>query len=232
MKKYILICVALLLGVLYAAAQNPFIRDQESIYLKVTTDKVGIGVAPGASKVTIGSVAGEIPLSLKGYSSPYNPYLALYSSNNVAIWKLYANPNWFTIGNSSDTTTALLVGKISKLWMKINGTLSLPAVISTAATLGTANITTATIGTTTATKSTADTAIATVATIGKVTATKSTADTTIATISTLGTATATSVNTGVFEATDTTGIILSNAAGTRYRIFVTASGAVSITALQ
>lgn len=214
MKKFIAIFAVLLLAGLYATAQNPFIKDQDEVYLKVSTDKIGIGLPPTTAKVTIGSVAGEIPLAVKGYSSPYNPYLALYSSDGIAIWRLFANPNWFTIGDTQDTTSALIVGKIPLDWIKVNGTLSATKLIGTSGTITTLGATTATLAT---------------AGVTTLTATSGTITTLGATTATLATASTTTLTTARLTATDSTGLYLYNAAGTRYRIFVTASGAVSIT---
>lgn len=214
MKKFIAIITVLLLAGLFAAAQNPFIKDQEEVYLKVSTDKVGIGLPPTTAKVTIGSVAGEVPLAIKGYSSPYNPYLALYSSDGIAIWRLFANPNWFSIGASQDSTTALMVGKISRSWVKFNATVSATKVLATTGTITTLGSTTATLATAGVTTLTATTG--TITTLG-------------ATAATLATASTTTLTTTYFSASDTLGLYLYNAAGTRYRIFVTASGTVSIT---
>lgn len=124
MKKLFTLFSILLLSGLIGMAQNPFLKDQSLIYLKVNTDKVGIGAAPTSDKVSITSVAGEIPLGLKGYAGQWNPYISLYNSNSTAIWKLYANAEWWTIGNTMDTTLALLVGRSSKGWLKVNGVLS------------------------------------------------------------------------------------------------------------
>jgi hypothetical protein len=124
MKKIITLFTILMLSGLMLYAQNPFLKDQSLIYLKVNTDKVGIGAAPTSDKVTISSVAGETPLGLKGYPGQWNPFISLYNSNSTAIWKLYANADWWTIGQTMDTTLALLVGRSSKGWLKVNGVLS------------------------------------------------------------------------------------------------------------
>jgi len=189
MKKITGIIAILLFAGLFATAQNPFIKDQDDIYLKVTTNKVGIGLMPGSEKLTVGSVAGEGPLALKGYSSPYSPYVALYSSDDVAIWKLFASPAWWTIGTTRDTTSALIVGKNSLAWLKINGTLAATRLHATTGTV-------TTLSSTTATMTTANT---------------------------------TTLSTNHFTASDSLGLYLYNAAGTRYRVFVTSSGTVSIT---
>lgn len=124
MKKIITFFTLLLLAAVVVTAQNPFLKDQNEVYLKVSTDKVGIGISPSTDKLIIGSVAGEPVLGLKGYPNHYNPYITLYNSNHVPIWKLFANANWFTIGASRDTLMALLVGRPNAGWLKINGTLA------------------------------------------------------------------------------------------------------------
>lgn len=134
MKKLFTLFSILLLSGLIGMAQNPFLKEQSLIYLKVDTDKVGIGCAPTADKVTIKSLGGETPLGLKGYTNHYNPFITCYNSNSVAVWKLFANPDWWTIGTSSDTTTALMVGRFSSQWLKINGTFSAGEVRSTTGT--------------------------------------------------------------------------------------------------
>jgi hypothetical protein len=182
MKKIILILLILSIAGL-AAAQNPFLRDGNDIHLKISTDKVGIGTGALSDKVTIASVAAETPLGIIGYPNHYNPYIALYNSDKVAIWKLYAATDWFTIGSTMDTTLALFVGKISKDWIKINGTGSFTKVIGTTIT-----------GTT-------------------------------GTITTLGSTTATLTH---LETTDTTGIVLYNKNGTKYRVYISNSGAVRV----
>jgi hypothetical protein len=178
MKKIITTLTILLLSGLMVMAQNPFLKDQSLIYLKVDTDKVGIGSAPTADKVTIKSVAGETPLGLKGFTGQWNPYIACYNSNSTAIWRLFANPDWFTIGNTKDTTLALMVGKINKNWLRFNGTGSFTKIIGTTGTIATLGSTTATIT--------------------------------------------------HLETTDTTGIVLYNHAGTKYRLYISAGGAVKV----
>ncbi len=188
MKKFIALLSVLLLAGLMVSAQNPFLKDQNDVYLKVETDKVGIGGPVAADKVSIYSVTGETPLGLFGYPNHFNPYITLYNSNGVKIWRLFANQNWFTIGSTKDTSNALIVGKILKSWLKFNATLSVRKLISP---------------------------------IGEFTAT--TAST--ATVTTFYSTTAKVTD---MEVTDTTGIVLSRSDGTRYRIFVTASGSISI----
>lgn len=188
MKKFIALLSLLLLVGLIVSAQNPFLKDQSDVYLKVETDKVGIGGPVAADKVSIYSVTGETPLGLFGYPNHFNPYITLYNSNGVKIWRLFANQNWFTIGDTKDTNNALIVGKISKNWIRFNATIYARKVISP---------------------------------IGAFTAT--TAGT--ATITTLYSTTAKVAD---MEVTDTTGIVLSRSDGTRYRIFVTESGSISI----
>lgn len=184
---------------LFVEAQNPWVKDQDEVYLRMNTDKIGIGVYPGAPKVTIGSVAGETPLALKGYSSPYNPYITLYSSDDVAIWKLFANSSWWTIGSTRDTTTALIVVKNSKNWIRINGTLYATKLKSNSGEF--TDVTASTLTTTTIVSN-------------------------IAQLATASTVTHTTVH---FEATDSTGLYLYSSDGTRYRIFITTSGTVSTT---
>ena len=67
MKKiFPILCLFILVG-WNVAAQNPFLKDGSNIFLKTSTDKVGIGTASTSDKVTIASVAGETILGLKGY---------------------------------------------------------------------------------------------------------------------------------------------------------------------
>lgn len=320
MKKLFLLFTILLLAGVIGMAQNPFIKDQDEVYLKVQTDKVGIGIPPTSDKLTIGSVAGETTLGLKGTANYYNPYITLYNSNAVAVWKLFANPDWFVIGKSRDTTQALIVGRLDDDWLKINGTVAATKMQATTAaytnlTAGTATVTTlvSTTGTITNLSSTAA-AVTSItaddATVGALTLTGVASTKTITTegnITVSGTITLTgniygdgsfnygddytnvwrpfvvpqqgipysrvsfeniadvyiqakgslsqvlalqrdttgptakinlpnvnlitaqTVTATHFEATDTTGMVLTNASGTRYRIFVTASGSVSIT---
>jgi hypothetical protein len=181
MKKIFTLLTILLITGLVASAQNAFIKDGSSVSLKVQTDKIGIGSTPTAAKLSIFSVAGETPLGLYGYSSPYSPYINLFSATGVSIWRLYANPNYFTIGSSTDSTTALISGKIPKGWIKFNATCSMTKVLATSGTVTTFGSTTATVN--------------------------------------------------HLETTDTTGIVIANKNGTKYRIHISNSGAVLVTAI-
>jgi len=134
------------------------------------------------------SVSGETPLGLIGYPNHWDPYIAIYNSNSMEIWKLYANADWFTIGTTMDSTSALLVGRVNKGWFKINGTGSFTKVLGTTGTI-------TTLGSTTAT------------------------------ITTLGSTTATVTH---LETTDTTGIVLYNRAGTKYRLYISSNGTVKV----
>jgi len=154
MKKIITLFTLLLLAGVVVTAQNPFLKDQNEVYLKVSTDKVGIGISPSTDKLIIGSVAGEPVLGLKGYPNHYNPYITLYNSNQVPIWKLFASTSWFTIGASRDTAMALLVGRPNAGWVKINGTMAATKLQST-----TGAFTNITAGTATATTLYSTTAI-------------------------------------------------------------------------
>jgi hypothetical protein len=153
----------------------------------------------------------------------------------VAIWKLFANPDWFVIGKSRDTTQAHIVGRLDDSWLKINGTVAATKMQATTGaytnlTAGTATVTTlvSTTGTITNLGSTAATiTTGTITNLGSAAATITTLGSTLAT---LATASTTTLTTTYFSASDTTGLYLYNASGTRYRIFVTASGAVSIAA--
>lgn len=177
MKKIITITILLLAG-LMVSAQNPFLKDGDNVYLKVQTDKTGIGTAPTADKLSVGSVAGETTLGLKGYPNHYNPYITLYNSNSVAIWKLFASADYFAIGTTMDTTNALLIGRATKGWLKVNGTGSFTKLISTTGTITTFGSTTATVT--------------------------------------------------HLETTDTTGIVLYNRAGTKYRLYISSNGTVKV----
>ncbi|MFZ4569752.1 MAG: hypothetical protein ACOYM0_01325 [Bacteroidales bacterium] len=210
MKKYFFFLTVLLLAGVIGMAQNPFIKDQNEVYLKFQTDKVGIGIPPASDKLSIGSVAGETTLGLHGNANYYNPYITLYNSNSVAVWKLFANSEWFIIGNSRDTGQGLIVGRPNDNWLKINGTLAATKMQAT-----TGAFTNITVGT------------ATVTNLGATTGTFTTIGSTLAT---LATASTTTLTTRHFSNSDTTGLYLYNASGTRYRIFVSASGAVSIAA--
>jgi hypothetical protein len=300
MKKIIAILTLLLLAGVVVTAQNPFIKDQSEVYLKVQTDKVGIGIPPTADKLTVGSVSGETILGLKGSANFYNPFITLYNSNSVAVWKLFANPDWFVIGKSRDTSQALIVGRLDDDWLKINGTVAATKMQATTGaytnlTAGTATVTTlvSTTGTITNLGSTTAT-ITTLALLGNAT-TKTL--TTTGDISASGTITSTGnfygdasfyfgddytnawrawaipvagipfsriklenidnisiqakgslnqvtaierdttgptakinlPNVNHLEASDTTGIVLTSSIGTKYRLFITASGTVSVT---
>ena len=168
MKKITTLFCILLFAGLMATAQNPFMRDQGGVYLKINDDKVGIGTASTLDKLTVASVSGETPLGLIGFPNHYNPFITCYNSNSVSIWKLYASADLFTIGNSNDSTTALLVGRLAKGWFKINGTGSFTRVLGT-------------------------TAIIT-----------------------------------HLETSDTTGIVLYNRAGTKYRLYISSNGTVKV----
>ncbi len=178
MKKIITMLTILLIAGLMTTAQNPFIKDQGDIHLKVSTDKVGIGGNAATAKVSIMSVSGETPLGLTGYPNHWDPYITFFNSNSVAIWKIYANADWFTIGTTRDSTSALLVGRVDKGWFKINGTGSFTKILGTTGTITTLGSTTATVN--------------------------------------------------HLEATDTTGIVLYNAAGTKYRLYISSNGTVKV----
>lgn len=182
MKKYFAICLILLFSTLMVAGQNVFRKEGNTGVLKVPTDKIGIGGAATTAKMTIFSMAGEIPMALIGYSTPYSPYLTFLNSNQVPVFRIYANNYWWAIGNSSDTAAALLVGKQARNWLKVNGTVSSSKVISTTVSAGTLSATSATF------------------------------------------------TTG--EQTDSTGFILRNRAGTRFRVYITAGGAVAADTAQ
>jgi hypothetical protein len=124
MKKFISILSLLLIAAISSIAQVPWVKDGSATYLKTQTDKVGIGTISPNEKLTIVSLSGESILGLKGYSTQSNAYIKLMNSNGTAIWGLYAKTDWWTIGNTIDSTTALLVAKINKAWIRINGTLS------------------------------------------------------------------------------------------------------------
>lgn len=198
MKKIITILIFTFVIALVASAQNPFIKDGSNIVLKVPTDKIGVGITPTADKFTVYSLAGETPLGIIGYPNHYNPYITLYNSNKVAVWKLFANPDWFTIGDQRDTTLALIVGKINKNWFKVNGTGSFTALRS---------------------------ALGTITTIVSTTATITTIGSTTGNITTINSTTA---NLAHIVSTDTTGIVLYNRAGTRYRLYISSNGTVKV----
>ena len=140
MKKiFPILCLFILVG-WNVAAQNPFLKDGSNIFLKTSTDKVGIGTASTSDKVTIASVAGETILGLKGYPGQYSPYLSCYNSNSVAVFKLFANADWWTFGTTSDTTLALVVGRSARSWFRINGTLKATNVVTTNETVTTSSI--------------------------------------------------------------------------------------------
>lgn len=193
MKKLILMLL-ISLTAMAVMAQNPLIRDNGDVILKINTDRVGIGGPAGTAKFTVKSVAAETPLALVGYLNHYNPYITLFNSSGIGIWNLYANQNWFTIGSSIDSTTALIVGKFSKSWLRVNGTGKFTNVLGTTGTITTLGATTATF-----------------------TNSKSTRDTTINLVVTK------------LEHLDTTGIVMYNAAGTKYRISISSSGALKVT---
>jgi len=145
MKKIALLFSFLLTAAVMAPAQNPFIKDQSNIYLKVPADKIGIGAAAALDKVTISSLSGETQLGLVGFPNHYNPFITCYNSNSVPIWKLYASSDWFTIGNTMDTTSALLVGRLAKGWFKVNGTGSFTRAVATTGAITTFEAHTATV---------------------------------------------------------------------------------------
>jgi hypothetical protein len=192
MKKIILLLL-ISFTAMAVMAQNPLIRDNGDVHLKINTDKVGIGGPSAAAKVAIRSVAAETPLALYGYANHYNPYITLFNSSGDAIWNLYANQNWFTIGSSIDSTTALIVGKHSKSWLRINGTGKFTNLLGTTGTITTLGATTATF-----------------------TNSKSTRDTTANAVVTK------------LEHRDSTGIVMYNSAGTKYRLYISSNGAVKV----
>jgi hypothetical protein len=136
MKKIIfLLFTVFLIG--HVTAQQTWNKISSSVFLFDEMDKVGVGCMPGAEKVLIQSKNGETPLALKGITNQISPFIICYSPMNTAIWKLYASPNLWTIGNSLDTTKAIISVKPAKSWFKVNGTMASTSVKTGSATIAT-----------------------------------------------------------------------------------------------
>ncbi len=141
-----------------ASAQHTLLKGPGNIGLYDPTDKFGIGTNQNLNeKVVIQSLSGETPLALRGYSTQNNPFITLSNGSAVSFWRLFASADWWLIGSSWDSTSAMMSVKPSRGWIKFNVTGSFTRLIAPAATITTITTTAAAITTGITRNSTSDT---------------------------------------------------------------------------
>lgn len=123
MKKIIFLCLAMLLAA-GGFAQQTWTKGSGNVSLYSATDKVGIGTTNAADKFAIKSLAGETPLNLIGYAPYAQPFIKLSAANGTPFFRLYARNEWWVIGNSFDSTTAVVSAKPSRNWLRWNAAAS------------------------------------------------------------------------------------------------------------